>query len=118
MRGKNVPSKKMNKEVRIMPLDYEDEVQEIVKCYFTSKKQCMLTGFSSGEEDLYNPYYQFYKRVELAFSKLCYDEKLIINNDFFYNDYYGWWKIVFTKTEYLRKRRMAVRHFRRLVYAS
>ena len=101
-----------------MATNYEEDVQEIVKCYFTSKKQCMLTGLSNGEEDYYNPYFQFYRRVEVAFSKLNYDEKLIINNDFFYNDYYGWWKIVFSKTEYLRKRRSAIRNFRRHVYES
>ena len=61
-------------------------IKEFVKGYFVSKKQCENMSFSSGSINYSNPYYIYYRNVELAFMKLDEDEKLIINNDYFYND--------------------------------
>ena len=91
----------------------ENEIEEIAKRYFVSKNQFNLEGFSSGEIDYDNPFYIYCHSVEIAFQKLDYDERLIINNDFFYNAYFGWWKIVFTKTEYQKIKRTAIKKFLR-----
>lgn len=88
----------------------------IAKAYFVSKKQLNLTGFSSGRVDIFNPYYKYVNDVEIAFSHLKEDEKLIINNDYFYNDYFGWWKIVFTQREYLSIKKRAEKNFLRYFY--
>ena len=96
----------------------EKQVSEIVKKYFASRKQYNLISFSSGEEDYLNPYYIYFRNVEIAFSKLNDIEQLIINNDYFLNDYYGWWEFLFSKEDYLKYKNRAVRKFVRLVYES
>ena len=90
---------------------YESEIEEIAKRYFLSKNQYKVESFSSGKEDYFNPYYQYYRNIEIAFSKLDEDSKLIINNDYFYNSYFGWWKVIFTEREYLSKKKKAKREF-------
>lgn len=96
----------------------EKQMDDIIKKYFVSRKQFNLIRFSSGEEDYTNPYYVYYRNVEIAFSKLDETEKLIINNDYFLNDYYGWWELLFSKKTYLKNKKLAVKKFLRLVYES
>jgi len=93
-------------------------ITEIAKCYFLSKKQCSLMSFSSGKVDPFNLYYKYYKDVEAAFALLSDDEKLVINNDYFYNDYYGWWKSIFSKSEYRLLKRRAEKDFLSYFYAT
>ena len=94
----------------------EDVINSIAKAYFVSKKQLELNSFSSGRVDYSNPYYKYCKDVEFAFSRLNEDEKLIINNDYFYNDYFGWWKVIFKEREYLVLKRKAERNFLKYFY--
>ena len=49
--------------------------------------------------------------VELAYSLLPYPLKQIINNDFFYQAYPGWWKSIYKKNNYLKLRALAVNTF-------
>ena len=91
-------------------------IKDIVKAYFISKKQCNIMAFSSGDIDYSNPYYKYYHDVEKAFDRLNDDEKLVINNDYFFNDYYGWWKYLFTERAYLSLKKRAEKHFLRYFY--
>ena len=99
-------------------MNIEKQINEITYKYFVSRKQYNLMSFSSGEDDYFNPYYVYYRNVEIAFSKLNETEQLIINNDYFYNDYYDWWKLLFPKKKYQKMKREAVRKFVRLVYEN
>ena len=91
-------------------------INSIANGYFISKRKLKLAGFSSGKIDNTNPYYKYVLDVELAFKRLSEDEKLIINNDYFYNDYYGWWKLIFKKREYLSIKKRAEKNFLRYFY--
>ena len=93
-------------------------IKEIVRGYFVSKKQCTIMSFSSGHIDYSNPYYIYYHSVEVAFMKLNEDEKLVINNDYFYNDYFGWWKYYYTERQYLQLKKKAEKNFLRNYYES
>lgn len=65
-----------------------------------------------------NPTYQFYNKVELAYSLLPSPLKSIINNDFFYQDYPGWWKSLYRKRAYQKLKRKAVDLFLEAFYET
>lgn len=94
----------------------EKRMSDIINKYFISRKQFNLLSFTSGEIDYTNPYYVYYRNVEIAFSKLNNEEKMIINNDYFLNDYYGWWTTFFNKETYEKNKKQAVKKFLRFLY--
>ena len=59
----------------------------------------------------------FQTSVEFAYSSLSAPLKRIINNDFFYQDYPGWWKLIYKKNDYQRLRKQAVTSFLEVFYA-
>ena len=89
------------------------KMNEIATYYFIYKNQFNLMSFSSGDYDYSNPYYQYYRDVEIAFSHLNEDEKLIVMNDYFESVSTDWWKKVYTKKEYLLFKNKAVEKFLR-----
>ena len=89
------------------------KMNEIATYYFIYKNQFNLLSFSSGDYDYSNPYYQYYRDVEIAFSHLNEEEKLIIANDFFESTRADWWKPIYSRKEYLANKNKAVSHFLR-----
>ena len=43
-------------------------------------------------------------------------EKEFINNDFFYQDYPGWWKLTYKKSNYMKLRNDAINKFLEVFY--
>ena len=89
------------------------KMNEIATFYFIYKNQFNVLSFSSGEYDYSNPYYQYYRDVELAFSKLDEEDKLIIINEFFETPPLNWWKKNYSRKEFLQSKNKAVDHFLR-----
>ena len=58
----------------------------------------------------------FHSAVELAYAALSSPQKRIINNDFFFQDYPGWWKSLYKKNNYLRLKSLAVNRFLEVFY--
>ena len=54
--------------------------------------------------------------VELAYQSLDAPLQKIINNDFFYQDYPGWWKLLYSKSSYQKMRLLAVSKFLEVFY--
>lgn len=52
--------------------------------------------------------------IETAYGKLDPVSQLIINKDFFYNGYPGWWVTTYSKSTYYRLRDKAIRDFLKL----
>ncbi len=50
-------------------------------------------------------------KVERAYSLLAAPLKLIINNDFFYQDYPGWWMDIYPESTYQLLRKIAIYQF-------
>ena len=63
-----------------------------------------------------NPYLKFCSNVELAFLSLSTPLRRIINNDFFYQDYPGWWKLSYNKHQYLKLKELAIKKFMEAYY--
>ena len=99
-----------------MKLKSYKQLDEIVTNYFVYKEKFKVLSFSSGQLDFSNPYYIYYRDVELALSRLDDNQKLIIKNDYFELYDRMWWKLIFTKTEYVREKRKAIRNFVRYFY--
>ena len=53
----------------------------------------------------------FIYSVEIAFQSLDAPLRQIINNDFFYQAYPGWWKLIYTRSNYQRLKLQAVNKF-------
>ena len=93
------------------------EMEIIAKGYFADQNE-KSTDFLSDSGNLFfvNKKERFIHRVEDAYAKLDPLEQLIVNNDFFYEDYPGWWIDVFSKNSYLYLKRKAITHFLETFY--
>ena len=89
------------------------KMNEIATYYFIYKNQFNVLSFSSGDYDYSSPYYQYYRNVEIAFSHLDEDEKLIVINEFFESTRADWWKKHYTRKEFIVNKNKAVEHFLR-----
>lgn len=58
----------------------------------------------------------FKSSVELAYQSLDVPLKKIINNDFFYQEYPGWWKLLYSKSSYQKLRLLAINRFLEVFY--
>ena len=58
----------------------------------------------------------FRSAVELAYSSLSAPLQKIINNDFFYQDYPGWWRLIYKKNNYHKLKNAAISSFLEAFY--
>ena len=92
-------------------------MEMIAKVYFLSKTtgtDCYLNDIKHDQST--NSGKAFISRVEETYLVLGPLEQLIINNDFFYEDYPNWWEELFSKTTYLMLKRKALIHFLKIFY--
>ena len=86
-------------------------IKEIARIYFVALNRLKAERFSDGEIDQYSPFYIFYHDVEEAFNHLNKINKRIINNEYFYQDYNGWWKKEYKESTFIRMKYSAVKAF-------
>ena len=87
----------------------ERKIRNIAKLYIVTLSQ----------ENHNNPTHNidsFLTAVELAYASLSAPLQKIINNDFFYQDYPGWWKLTYKKSNYMKLRNDAINKFLEVFY--
>lgn len=84
----------------------ETKLKTIAKNYILSK-----TSRFSHSHPHPQFFYNYISRVEKAYSFLADPLKVIINNDFFYQDYPWWWKSLYSEKTYLLLRQIAIYQF-------
>ena len=89
------------------------QMNEIATYYFIYKNHFNILSFSSGDYDYSDPYYQYYRDVEIAFSQLSEEEKLIIINEFFDSAPANWWKNIYSRKDFLIIKNRAMQNFLR-----
>lgn len=90
----------------------EQKLQKIAKLYMVSiEHACRETSFLKNKR-----LSSFQSAVELAYASLSAPLQKIINNDFFYQDYPGWWKLIYKKNNYQRLKAIAINDFLEVFY--
>ena len=89
----------------------EEEIRNIANIYFVSLRQINLCKLSSGEDDYYSPFYKYYLDVEEAFKRLDKEKQRIINREYFYDAYKGWWQKEYKESKFKRIKRIAIKQF-------
>ena len=87
------------------------KLQTIASTYLSLSRIMRKENSSLFSYHSLNLYSQFCTSVELAFLSLPAPLRRIINNDFFYQDYPGWWKLSYNKRQYLRLKELAIKKF-------
>lgn len=89
----------------------------ISKAYFVDRTKqheyCLYDSYANRER---TPKEIFIDKVEKSYEGLNTLEKLIINNDFFYEEYDYWWDEIFSKKSYLFLKKKAIVHFLKSFY--
>lgn len=89
-----------------------EEAKEIARLYFVA---CRILEhgrtMNDSKEITMNDCKSYIMRVKDAYNQLDLVDKRIINNDFFFNDYPGWWTGVYTKSTYYRLRSRSIKNF-------
>ena len=89
-----------------------EKMKSIVSDFFTAQRNLRLRKAPLSSIDAEsNIYVEAIEKVSNAFEALDEEEKRIINNDFFYQDYPFWWMDGYSKSTYYRLKRKAVIHF-------
>ena len=86
-------------------------IKEIASIYFTALAQIRKEMISSGEEDYYSPFVKYYHDVEEAFSRLDKEKKTIVNNEYFYQSYNGWWINKYKPRVFNKLKKAAIKEF-------
>ena len=100
------------------PITLKQKINKIVIMYYSCivLRKCNYRAFSSGRviPDESDPYVKYYLDVHRAFDSMDNEEeKEIINNDYFYDDYHGWWEKSYDRKSYLAIKRRAEKNFLR-----
>lgn len=90
----------------------EQKILSIAKLYLHSLSFSTDEILSLQSQNLFH----FLSAVEFAYSSLSAPLQKIINNDFFYQDYPGWWRLLYKKSDYLKLKNQAVSQFLEVFY--
>lgn len=98
--------------------DLEDLLKEIAEKYFLAKKITSLQNADYLAEEDYSQdsLYLFLEKVEKAYLSLNETEQNLINNEFFYQSYYEWWKPLYSKATFYRYKKCAMEKFLGVFY--
>ena len=86
-------------------LNLIEEVKKISQMYF------LALNTKEGDDEVMLKNHQFVLKVENAFEKLDDLEKYVINSEFFYQNYAGWWQKQYSRSSYYRLKMASVKHF-------
>lgn len=86
-------------------------IKEIANTYFIVLREIRKEKISSGEEDYYSPFLKYYRDVEEAFSRLDREKKTIVNNEYFYQSYNGWWTNKYKPRVFNKIKKAAIKEF-------
>ena len=94
-------------------LKMTEEIMEIASYYLLAKRTLLIQegSLSSGEEDPFNPYYQFIDRVNKSFLKLENIYKEILINEFFSPEDRNWWQLYYTPASFINYKYKAMKEF-------
>ena len=96
----------------------EAKMSSLSKNYLSIQKAFITHTISNKYQDLSNPFVQFCFTIEQAFYSLSSPLKKIINNEFFYQAYEGWWKDIYSEKQFKKLRRIAIYKFMEAYYAK
>ena len=95
----------------------ESKLTQLSKNYISIQTAFQTKTISSRYQDLSNPFILFCLDIENAFYSLPSPLRRIINNDFFYQAYYQWWKEIYSEEQYKRLRAIAIVRFMEAYHA-
>lgn len=102
-------------------LGRKKKVEAIRDKYFECTRKmrlCDVARLTTADYPAYRACSTYAGIVESAFQGLDPISRMIINKDFFYNDYVNWWVGIYSKSSYYRLRDKAIRAFLEGAYVA
>lgn len=87
----------------------EEKMIAIAHNYFLARRY--LKYFDAISEDNFAILCSYISKVKRAFQKLNDDEKSFINNEYFYEAPFDWWKSIYSSNAYCRLKKSSIIHF-------
>lgn len=94
----------------------EQNLTSLSKSYLSIQKAFLTHTISNRYLDFSNPFILFCFTIEQAFYSLSSPLKKIINNEFFYQAYEGWWKEIYSEEQFKKLRKIAISKFMEAYY--
>ncbi len=85
-------------------------VKEIAARYFLYQQKLRKGDSDLVAEDISN-YEKFIDRTNESFNNLDEIDKEIINNEFFYQEHPNWWKKYYSKGDFEKRKKVAMKQF-------
>ena len=96
----------------------DEKLLTLSKSYLSIQKAFITHTISNRYQDMNNPFVLFCFTIEQAFYSLSSPLQKIINNEFFYQSYPGWWKEIYSEKHFKRLRKLAVYKFMEAYYGK
>lgn len=95
----------------------DKQMQLVAKAFFVSRtKQNQIQHLSDIDCFDFDCHTSYVARVESIFEELTSQEKIIINNEYFFEEYPFWWIGTYSKRDFKKNKKKALVHFLRLFY--
>ena len=94
--------------------ELSDMLETVVKRFFVARTLKQLKNNSSTLTKGFNsdsPYDLYLTRVIEAYESLNEQEQNLINNEFFYQSYSNWWKTIYSKSYFYKRKKEAMVKF-------
>lgn len=75
-----------------MKLTCDKKMIEVFKTYFVCRNSCTFMPFSEDYESVVNPFYIYYRDVEIAYYSLTKEEREIVRNEYLTPASASWWR--------------------------
>ena len=100
-----------------LTIQKEKNLVKLSRQYLSIQKAFLTNTVSSKYEDFSNPFVRFCYDIEQSFYALPAPLRAIINNEFFYQGYKGWWKQFYSHKHFEALRKIAIYKFLEAYYA-
>ncbi|NLB48277.1 MAG: hypothetical protein GX813_00245 [Erysipelotrichia bacterium] len=100
--------------------DLSAMTERVARRYFLARKVAQLKAdrlISEQLQEVSDTTCDIYlTKVLEAFETLTEKERNLINNEFFFQSYQGWWKTIYTTSTFYRYKKLAMLHFLEAFY--
>ena len=96
---------------KISSRELSKQMEDISKFYFLALKHISHPEKLKDSGELISDYELYVARVRRAFHSLDYLDQTIINNEFFYEAYDGWWRKLYSRSTFYRLKKKCLIRF-------
>ena len=95
-----------------------EKMESIASLYLKARGEINNSSRLSSDDEIHDIRIKYVVFINQCFEKLEENEKEIINNEFFFQEYPMWWKDKYSPKSFVKYKKLAIRHFLEVYYGK